>query len=86
MYRIRTDSPTYFNRVELYVEVQRLFSSLRFRVAARRFIHEIFDINFETGMGKIDEIGGLNFQTKAEHFSRSKQNQDGFFVILVNGR
>lgn len=74
--RLRAEHPSYFGRIDLYIEVQRLFASLRFRVAARRFIHEIFDVNFETGMARIDELGGLNFQTKAEHFSRIKQNQD----------
>lgn len=52
-----------------------MFSSLKFRIAARRFIHEIFEVNFEACLDKIDELGGLNFQTRAEHFSKSKQNQ-----------
>lgn len=43
--RLRTSHPHYFRLVPLYCKAMHLLGKYRYRVSARRFVYEVFDVN-----------------------------------------
>jgi hypothetical protein len=48
MFRLKVEKPEYFSDMRLYLEVMRLMERSHFRLSARRFILDLFDINYNT--------------------------------------
>jgi len=62
--RICHESPHEFQSIDLYIESLKMQSIYNFRLTARLFINDLFEILHidERALDRIDEIGGLRIE------------------------